>query len=216
MLLRVYNSRQHFNPGAQMATLEQEVVERAALQQVLSRLSRMAGPELARSDAGAGINFEAGVVFFTRILRLFHDLEGVALEDIPYSKLIVLTQMATSAADLLQEAKDLRTGRISGEAEAERDSILQRARDEYEGMFEAIAPILAFSVRERVETKVNLALFEARQTLTKARNLAQSGDTPSQVEGYRDDITWLHSALFFAFLTVLIGVGLLLKFFDVV
>jgi hypothetical protein len=199
-----------------MATLEQERVERAALQEVLTRISRVSGPELARSEAGAEINFEAGLVYFNRILRLFSDLEGTALEDIPYSKLIALMRMATRALDLLQEARDFKAGEMPVDAEEQRDSILERARDEYEGMFEVVAPILAFSVRQRVDSKVNLALFEARQTLTQVRNLAQEGAFSEDASANYVHEPWVQPILWFAFVTVLIGIGLILKLFEIV
>jgi hypothetical protein len=132
-----------------MATLEQEANTRNQLKNLLAEVSSIQAGDLVRSaELGPGLNFENGVIFFSRTLRLLHSLDDANLEDVPYQKLEPLRAQVQQARDVFNEVKDFNLTKFPNNPIAQRDSIVNRVRDQYDQLFESAAPIIAYTIRK--------------------------------------------------------------------
>jgi hypothetical protein len=131
-----------------MATLEQENKTRAELKGVLQELSQYKAEELARKELGGDLSFEKGVIFFSRTLRLFHALNDADLEDVPQTKLQEMIPYANTSRELLRNIAGFTLAKYSNSPIAQRDEFINQVRDQYDAAFNAVAPVLAFTVRK--------------------------------------------------------------------
>jgi len=194
-----------------MATIEQERQSRESLQQVLGGLSDFTSSGLARAELPADLSFESGVVYFDRIIRLFKGLHDSDLADIPYNTLQALASNATAALSLLSEVRDFSITKYPNNPIAQRDAILSRARDQYDGWFQVVAPVVAFTVRkgvdfERLESqakqllgrieetasscdrRLDSALKESEQALAQLRAVAQEAGVSQHAIHFKNEV----------------------------
>jgi hypothetical protein len=155
-----------------MATIEQEQQSRESLQQVLGGLSDFTASDLARADLPSDLSFQLGVVYFDRIIRLFKGLRDSDLADIPYNTLQMLSTNATAAFTLLQEIREFSITKYPNSPISQRDAILNRARDLYDGWFQVVAPVVAFTVRKGVDFE--RLENQAKQSLGKIEEIASN------------------------------------------
>lgn len=179
-----------------VATLEVEEKARADLKAVLIELSTTKASQLARKELGDDLSFEGGVVFFSRILRLFHALNETEIEDLSYQRATQITSVAIQARDLFRNIATFSVTKYASNPIAQRDAFIIQARDAYDSMFETVAPALSFLIRkgtdferleeqarstlERIELRAKESqgelegsLAEARQTVLEVRKIAQ-------------------------------------------
>lgn len=157
-----------------MVLFDQEVKARNDLRTVLSELSAFDPNELARKDLGADLNFETGVSFFARTLRLFHVLAQSDLEEIPFQKLQEINSVAVSSRDLFRNIQTFSVAKYQNNPINQRDSFINAARDQYDNIFNYVAPIVAFTVRKGVDFQ--RLEDEARQTIERMNTTALEFD----------------------------------------
>lgn len=162
-------SSQDPQQGSLWATIEQEKQARESLQQVLTGIAGFTPTELARKELGSDLNFESGVIYFDRIIRLFKGLRDSDLSDIPHASLQNLIAAAQAAFGVLQEVRDFSISKFPNSPITQRDQIMNRARDQYDGWFQAVAPVVAFTIRkgvdfERLENQAKKLLAEMEKT----------------------------------------------------
>lgn len=158
-----------------MATIEQETQTRNTLKGVLDELVAFKPSDLARKDLGADVNFEGGVIFFSRTLRLFQALQEADLEDIPYTKLAELLSAATQTRDRLARVKAFSFRQYQANPLTVRDQFIGEVRDSYDGIFNNVSPVVAFTIRKGTDF---LRLEEeARATLQKIDLLSTDHET---------------------------------------
>jgi len=132
-----------------MATLEEENAMRQDLKNVLTELAKIGPEDLARSkDLGPQLNFEGGVVYFSRILRLFHTLNDTDFSDVPYQQLVSLRDAARNARDIFQRISEYSLQKYSSNPIVTRDQFIVQARDSYDDIFARVAPTIAFTLRK--------------------------------------------------------------------
>ena len=134
-----------------MATIEQEQQSRESLQGVLAGISDFTSSASAISELPSDLSFQSGVMYFDRIIRLFKGLHDADLTDIPFNTLQNLNGLATAAFSILSEIRDFSITKYPNNPIAQRDSIMNRARDQYDGWFQAVAPVVAYTVRKGVD-----------------------------------------------------------------
>lgn len=155
-----------------MATLQEENDLRNKLKEILAKLAGMNASDLARrNELGPGLNFESGVVFFSRALRLFHTLNESSLDDISFQRMSVIRDQANNYLQLFQNIKDFDLTKFPNNPIAVRDQFINQARDWYDALFEQLAPTVAFTIRkgtdfERLEE-------QAKDTLRRVDAMAK-------------------------------------------
>jgi len=127
-----------------MATAEQETSAREDLKAVLNDLSAMKAGNLARRELGPDLSFESGVIYFSRLLRLFHILANADLSDVSYTRITQLTGVANQTRDLFRSILNFSVTKYANNPLAQKESFLTTARDSYENTFEIVAPVIAF------------------------------------------------------------------------
>jgi hypothetical protein len=160
-----------------MATLQQENEARTQLKGVLTELENMKASNLARKELGADLSFESGVMYFSRILRLFSALNENDLEDLSYQKIMEIKSAADGALGLFRNIQSFSVKQYANNPLAQRDSFINQARDQYDGIFNATAPAIAFTVRKGTD----FARLEeqAKETLVRMDQMRQSQEQTS-------------------------------------
>jgi hypothetical protein len=168
-----------------MATLEEEQKARLDLKAVLAELAGIKPSALARKELGDDLSFESGVIYFSRTLRLFQALADADLEDIPYARMLQVTQVAVQARDLFRNIAGFSVAKYSSNPISQRDSFINQARDGYDGMFDIVSPTVAFTIRkgtdfarleEQAKTtlqRIDAGAEEHGEALQKARRTAE-------------------------------------------
>lgn len=134
-----------------MPTLQEENTLRAQLKEKLGEMAKITPTVLARQDLGADLSFESGVIFFSRTLRLFHALNESDLGDIPYQKTQELLQQATDTLTRCRQIQEFALQKHPNNPMGVRDQFINQFRDTYDGTFNAVAPMVAFTVRKGVD-----------------------------------------------------------------
>jgi len=168
-----------------MATAEQETKARNELQTVLGELAKWKASALARKELGSDLSFESGVVYFSRLLRLFHALDDADLSDLPYPKIASITAVANQTRDLFLNIAGFSVSKYANNPISQRDSFINQARDSYDSVFEYVAPAVAFTIRkgtdfEKLEEqakevvgRIEASAEENEKTLKAARENAE-------------------------------------------
>jgi len=168
-----------------MATAEQETKARNELQTVLGELAKWKASALARKELGSDLSFESGVLYFSRLLRLFHALNDADLSDVSYSKVTQITGVANQTRDLFLNIAGFSVSKYANNPISQRDSFINQARDSYDNVFEFVAPAVAFTIRkgtdfEKLEEqakevvgRIEASAEENEKTLKTARENAE-------------------------------------------
>jgi type III secretory pathway component EscS len=153
---------------------------------MLIELAAIKAADLVRAnELGPVLNFESGLTFFSRTLRLFHALNEANLDDISYQKLVQVRDRGNEALSVFNNIKGFSLTKYPSNPIQMRDQFINQVRDQYDSNFETVAPIVAFTVRkgtdfEKLEEQAKAALkridvaSESHETaLKEARNNAE-------------------------------------------
>jgi hypothetical protein len=145
--------------------LEQEKAARAGLEEALRKLSELTPESLVRTDElGTSLDFSEGVEVFRRTLALFESLRHCNLDNVPVNILDQLSQVATQAAQTFEQIQRFDPSGQNNPAGV-RDGLIKQVADQYQGFFQHISPVVAYSVRkgtdfDRLERDARTALEE--------------------------------------------------------
>lgn len=190
-----------------MATIEQEQQQRATLQSVLETLASIDPAELVRADLGKGLDFSSGVIYFSRTLRLFRDLYEANLDTVPYARLVQLTQVAQQAKQQIDAIQQFSLEKYPQTPVASRDQLIATIRDQYDSAFDAVAPVIAYSVRKGTdfarleddarEAVARLAAVVSDHEQKIAATLAESSSIVEQVRRAAQEVGVAQHAIHF-------------------
>jgi hypothetical protein len=152
-----------------MATFEEEQEQRKQLDARLAELAQITAESLVRQDLGAELNFEAGLPYFERTLKLFRDLKNCSLDGLPLSGLQQLVSAATQALDPFKKIEAFSLAQYSQNPTQSRDQLIAQVRDQYDAHYKQITPHIAYSVRKG--TDFEALEREARRTLEEVRRV---------------------------------------------
>lgn len=140
------------------------------LREALTKLSATEAEDLARtSELGTSLDFGAGIPVFARTLRLFQDLAEANLDNIPASVLDQLRQTTEQAQQAIDQIKEFDPSGQNNPAQV-RDRLIQQISQQYDGHFQQISPVIAYSVRKG--TDFGLLEQQARAAL---KEVSESG-----------------------------------------
>ena len=131
-----------------MATLEQENSIRGELKASLDALAKLKAADLARRDLGPELSFGFGVIFFSRTLHLFHALADADLDGVSYQRLVQLRDQARVTLERFVRVQNFRLGSYASNPIGQRDQFMNEIRDNYDTVFEAAAPVIAYTIRK--------------------------------------------------------------------
>lgn len=195
-----------------MATLDQEKAARSELRTYLEALDAIDISSLIRRDELGSMNFELGVPFFERTLRLYRELIKQDLETVPFTPLTQLRDRAREALGTYNDIKDFSFARFPNQTQGQRDSLINTIRDRYDTEFSQITPIIAYGIRrgtdfdrlereakstvasmgtlleEQKRTKEETALA-VQKTLDDVRKLAREAGVSQHAEVFREEAT---------------------------
>ena len=135
-----------------MATLEIENAARAELKSVLRRLASINAADLVRDkDLGPGLNFESGVIFFSRTLKLFNSIKETDLEDLPHETINQTLNVANATAERFRQVQEFTLAQNPNNPIEVRNQLITQLRDSYDGVFRIVSPVVAFAVRSRTD-----------------------------------------------------------------
>jgi hypothetical protein len=163
-----------------MAALETEDQTRAQLNGILNTLASIHPSDLVRTqELGPDLNFEYGVFFFSRTLRLFHALHEADLSDIPNHKLTQLVQAATQTKDLIDQIQHFSLQKYSSSPIGTRDQFINQVRDSYDSAFEIVAPVIAYTIRKgsvfaRLEEQARQSVTRLDEIVTKQKTMMEA------------------------------------------
>jgi len=148
-----------------MATPEDEKNERKRLEEALAKLVQITPESLIRREE-LGNALESERPHFSRILKLFQNLANCSLDDIPYT---ALNEMANVAIQALAHFEAVRTFSI----EHPRIQAKNEIRDYYDLVYRTITPHIAYSVRKGTDFEAleETLETEARETRKNIRIL---------------------------------------------
>src|SRR5579862_7415108 len=112
-----------------MATLEQENAVRSELKTSLDALAKLKAADLARKDLGPELNFESGVIFFSRTLHLFQALAEADLDGVSYQRLVQLRDVARPTLERFIQIQNFRLGSYASNPIGQRDQFISQIRD---------------------------------------------------------------------------------------
>lgn len=162
-----------------MATLEQEKKEKETLQIVLDTIHKMSVEDLIRTELGTDLNFESGRIFFERYIKLYSDLRQTSLDNVPYETISQLRSQAQTASQKLEEIKEFAPRQHSNPFQV-RDQYINQLRDQYDGHWRVVAPVLAFAIRKGTD-------FEALENKARA-NIVSQEDAINNFQNRQKDV----------------------------
>lgn len=132
-----------------MANLEQEQQSRKELLALLNDFSTIRAADLVRDkDLGPSLNFESGVIFFSRTLRLLNSLSEQGLEDLPNEALRQVIDVARPQLEIFRQIQAFSLSNNPNNPIAVRDQLIGQIRDNYDAVFRIVAPLVAFAIRK--------------------------------------------------------------------
>ena len=164
-----------------MATFEQEKEYRDSLGTQLEQLTAIDTDSLVRVDElGKALSFQEGLPYFQRVLRLFRELAETNLDTLPSQKLHALTNAAQQANDQFSQIQQFSLQSHPQNPTEARDNLINGIRDSYDGWFNEVASVIAYSVRmgtdfERIEQ-------EAREQVSRVERIG------TELQSKRDEI----------------------------
>lgn len=171
--------------------MDQETEARSRLVASLDALKEITPESLVRtSELGTALDFSGGVEVFRRTFSLFESLRNCNLDNIPINILNQLNQQATQAAQAFDNIRKFDPSGQNNPASV-RDGLIKQVADQYNGVFQHISPIVAYSVRkgtdfDRLEREARATLEEinrVRGEITKQR-----GEIVSQAQAALEQV----------------------------
>lgn len=156
-----------------MATFEQENEMRASLSQNLNVLSEISVDSLVKKEElGSSLNFEEGLPYFSRILKLFNGLKNSNLDGASHTALNQMNNQATQALALFKEVREFSIEKYPQNTKSQRDSLLNKIRDSYDDFYKTLTPHIAYSIRKG--TDFEALEQQARETLDDLNKIKKS------------------------------------------
>jgi hypothetical protein len=195
-----------------MPTLEEEQKLRKQLKDMLSEIGAIDAESLARvDDLGKQFSFQSGIQYFRRILKLFQDLSEVSLDDVSHQVLTQLLQQAQNALTLFADIRKFSPANVASPAQ-QRDALITRARDGYDGYYRTLTPVTGYLVRMGTDFKaleqnarehfdkmlkesaasqhnLNLTVLEAQGILEKIKTAAAEAGVAQHSVHFREEAT---------------------------
>ena len=132
-----------------MATFEEEKQQRDLLRTQLDQLTAIDADSLDRvNELGQALSFRQGQPYFQRALRLFRDLGEANLDELPFQTLKALMIVSRAANTCFSHIQDFSLEAHPENPALTRDGLLNAIRDQYDGWFNQVSPIIAYSVRK--------------------------------------------------------------------
>lgn len=151
---------------------------RESLQNVLTSLNEVKPEYLAQTDRlGTELNFEDGVPYFRRILKLYQDLSECNLDYIPLRKISELTQYATELSQKITGLTNFSPTNSSNPLET-RNSLMNYFKDGYDAHFNMVVPIITYSRLN--QTDFGTLKHEAEKQLKMIETVVQEVKTIGQ------------------------------------
>jgi len=161
-----------------MATSEQESAVRTELESLLSELAKLKSSDLARRELGSDLSFESGVPYFERMLRLYRALDDVDLDDFSYQWCDQIRAQARGSLERFRNIAKFSVKQFQNNPISQRDSYINQVRDEYDGVFNVVAPAIAFATRKGTD----FARLEqqAKDTVERMERMKESYETSAK------------------------------------
>lgn len=148
-----------------MATFEEEMQHRDLLRTQLDQLTAINADSLDRVDElGKVLSFKQGQPYFQRALRLFRDLGEANLDELPSQTLQTLVNVVQEANTYFSQIQDFSLEAHPQSPAQARDDLINAIRDQYDGWFNQVSPIIAYSVRK--STDFRRLAQEAREQMS--------------------------------------------------
>jgi hypothetical protein len=155
-----------------MATLEDERTLREDLFKFLEQLTEIDISSLVRKEElGTQMNFESGLPFFERTLRLYRELSRVDLSTCSYQSLSTLRDRARDTIAKFTQIREFTFAKFPTNSETHRDNFINAIRDSYDNDFSVLSTVIAYGVRSGTDfTRLER---EAKQTLSGMQSLLE-------------------------------------------
>ena len=225
-----------------MQNQEKEKTIQEQLQEKLDVLSKITPESLVRTDdLGKELDFRDEAELFARTLKLFNDLKGVNLDDIPDERIQQLLNIANGATGTFENIQKFKS--IQPDAVNYRNNLIQQVKSQYNDQFTHIAFVLAYAFSKgtdfekiegeakatvsRVEEdgkKVEAASKQMDEILKEARKAAGEIGVAKYAEIFKKEadshknkaLGWLIATAALAGITVFFGFKSALYYIDVV
>jgi hypothetical protein len=154
-----------------MPTFQEEQNARGRLAKNLDNLAIISPESLVRKEKlGDDLNFEAGLPYFKKTLKLFQDLKQCSLDNIPLSTINTLSSHAEGALGYFSQIQNFSIQSHPNPLQM-REQMINQISNSYDGYFTAIAPIISYSIRkgtdfESLEKKAQQIVGEMHETQT--------------------------------------------------
>ena len=161
------------NGQNRMATLE---ARRKLLEETtpsLTRVQEFDPDSIARvEELGTELNFELGVEHAERLVELFKEVSLEVLSELSHQKLTALKQQADAQFNILEQVRQF----SASAGLPARDGLLKQLEEGYDAVFEALWPVVAYSVRRTVDfarlDREARAAIQGIKDRTKAQEVA--------------------------------------------
>ena len=132
-----------------MATFDQEEQVKTELRTALNELVKLKPDDLVRADVlGKDLSFEPGKLIFERTLKLFRDLDQANLDNVAFNALTRLRNQATAALSQFKSINEFSVTKYPSNTVGQRDAFISQIRENYDACFDALAPVIAYSIRK--------------------------------------------------------------------
>lgn len=160
-----------------MALIEQEKIQREQLNRYLNEIKDIQPSSLVQTERlGSDLNFESGLLYFERGLNLFHMLEDLDLDRVPYDSLLRLNEVSSEITTYVNSIRTFKP--TDSNPVSSRDTYIANFRDRYDHWFNTVAPIIAFCIRRG--TDFDVLQREARDALTQLAAAKQETEDRSK------------------------------------
>lgn len=151
--------------------------EKIELHSILEGLSKYTPQDFVRPELGSDLSFETGLPIFEQYLKLYGDLRGCNLDNVPIEVIQELRNQAESAFQKFTQIKDF-APRQHGAPFQERDRIIDDLQSSFGGQWNVISPVIAFAIRKGTD-------FEALEKRAR-ENIARQEDAIKEFTVQRD------------------------------
>ena len=186
---------------------ELEKPVRDELRSELGKLNSLDANELVRADElGQDSDFQDGLPYFQRSLRLFRDLSEVNLDMLSNRRLQSLSSAAQEARKLLSEFEDSPLSTHPKTRSQHRNHLIHRLRHLYNSWYTEVAPVIAYSAWQ--DTNIDRLEQDIRSVAAKvgvahhARHFKNEAEQHAKIAK-----TWLGVVIGLAIATVVLAVG---------
>lgn len=174
-----------------MATLEQQQKKREELEKNLNELTGITPESLVKkAELGTALSFEEGLPYFQRTLKLFTDLRNVKLDEISFTALNQLNNVATQALTEFNNIKSFSIEEHPQNTKDARDQLIEVIRDKYDSYYQTVTPHVAYSIRKG--TDFESLENQARDTLEELKKL-KNGIIEEQTKSKKESDSILES-----------------------